>query len=156
MSYRTFTEALKELNLELPATNAPRGSYAPAIKAGDLLFVAGQAPRVNGELKFSGRVGHELTIEQGREAAQLCALNVLGHLAHATGDDPSKVVTAVRLAGVVNSAEDFTAHSQVLDAASDLIAKVLGTAGQHARIATGASSLPSGMAVEIEAIFQLK
>ena len=156
MSYCTFTEALKELNLELPPCNAPRGSYVPAVKAGDLLFVAGQAPRVNGELKFSGRVGRDLTVEQGREAAQLCALNILGHLAQATGDDPSKVVTAVRLAGVVNCAKDFTAHSQVLDAASDLIAKVLGASGQHARIATGASSLPSGMAVEIEAIFQLK
>lgn len=156
MSYRTFTEALKELNLSLPPSNAPRGSYVPAVKAGDLLFIAGQAPRVNGELKFSGRVGRELTLEQGREAAQLCALNILGHLAHVTGDDPSKVETAVRLAGVVNSAEDFTAHSQVLDAASDLIAKVLGASGQHARIATGAPSLPSGMAVEIEAIFQLK
>lgn len=156
MSYRTFTEALKELNLALPAVNQPRGSYVPAAKAGDLFFIAGQAPRVNGELKFSGRVGRDLSIDQGREAKQICALNVLSHLAYATGDDPSKVVAAVRLAGVVNSAEDFTAHSQVLDAASDLIAKVLGSAGQHARIATGASSLPSGMAVEIEAIFQLE
>lgn len=156
MSYKTFTEALREFNLELPPVNPPRGSYVPAIKAGDFLFVAGQAPRLNGELKYSGRVGRDLSIEEGREAAKLCALNIISHLANATGDDPSKVVTAVRLAGVVNCAEDFTAHSQVLDAASDLIAKVLGVAGQHARIATGASSLPSGMAVEIEAAFLLK
>ncbi|HEY9320966.1 MAG TPA: RidA family protein [Achromobacter sp.] len=156
MSAATISARVRGLGLTLPAANPPRGSYVPAVRAADLLFVAGQAPRLDGVLMFSGRVGRDLTIEQGREAAQLCALNVLGHLAQACGDDLTRVVGAVRLAGVVNCADDFDAHSQVLDGASNLIAAVLGDAGRHARIATGASSLPSRMAVEVEAIFQLK
>ncbi|CAM4234759.1 Endoribonuclease L-PSP/chorismate mutase-like domain-containing protein [Bordetella tumbae] len=156
MSTATLSARLRELGMTLPSTNPPRGAYVPAMRAGDLLFIAGQAPRLDGVLKFSGRVGRDISIEAGREAAQICALNVLGHLAHACDDQLDRVVAAVRLAGVVNCAEDFTAHSQVLDGASELIAAVLGDRGRHARIATGASSLPSGMAVEVEAIFQLK
>lgn len=156
MSAKTISGRLAELGLALPAINPPRGSYVPAVRAGDLLFVAGQAPRLDGVLKYGGRVGRDLSVEEGREAAALCALNVLGHVAQACGDDLDRVVGAVRLAGVVNCAEDFDAHSKVLDGASDLLAAVLGERGRHARIATGASSLPSGMAVEVEAIFQLK
>ncbi|OZI71324.1 RidA family protein [Bordetella genomosp. 12] len=156
MSQTTISGRLAELGKTLPAVNPPRGSYVPAVQAGELLFVAGQAPRLDGELKFSGRVGRDLSIEAGREAAELCALNVLAHLAQACGDDLSRVQAAVRLAGVVNCAEDFEAHSKVLDAASELLAALLGERGRHARIATGASSLPSGMAVEVEAIFQIK
>ncbi|MCG7324557.1 MULTISPECIES: RidA family protein [Achromobacter] len=156
MSATTISGRLAELGLALPTVNPPRGSYVPAVRAGDLLFVAGQAPRRNGVLEFSGRVGRDLSVEQGRDAAALCALNVLGHLAQACGDDLARVAGSVRLAGVVNCAEDFDAHSKVLDGASDLLTAVLGERGLHARIATGASSLPSGMAVEVEAIFQLK
>lgn len=156
MSANTISGRLAELGLSLPAANPPRGSYVPAVRAGDLLFVAGQAPRRNGVLEFSGKVGRDLSVEEGREAAALCALNVLGHLAHACGDDLTRVAGSVRLAGVVNCAEDFEAHSKVLDGASDLLSAVLGDRGRHARIATGASSLPTGMAVEVEAIFQLK
>lgn len=156
MSADLISTRLRELGLQLPAVNPPRGSYVPAVLAGDLLFIAGQAPRLDGVLRFSGRVGQDLTIEQGREAARLCALNVLGHLAQACHDKLDRVAGAVRLAGVVNCAEDFASHSQVLDGASDLIAAVLGERGRHVRIATGASSLPTQMAVEVEAIFQLK
>ena len=156
MSANTISGRLADLGLSMPDVNPPRGSYVPAVRAGDLLFIAGQAPRRDGVLEFSGRVGRDLDVEQGRKAAALCALNVLGHLAQACGDDLTRVVGAVRLAGVVNCAEDFDAHSKVLDGASDLVAAVLGQRGRHARIATGASSLPSGMAVEVEAIFQLK
>ncbi|MDQ8032676.1 MAG: RidA family protein [Bordetella sp.] len=156
MSGHTISGRLAELGLALPAVNPPRGSYVPSVRAGDLLFIAGQAPRLDGVLKFSGRVGRDLSVEAGREAAALCALNLLGHLAQACDDDLARVAGAVRLAGVVNCAEDFDAHSKVLDGASDLLAQVLGERGRHARIATGASSLPSGMAVEVEAIFQLR
>lgn len=156
MSANTISARVHELGLALPDINPPRGSYVPAVLAGDLLFIAGQAPRQGGALRFSGRVGRDLTLEQGREAARLCALNVLGHLAQACDDKRDRVAGAVRLAGVVNCAEDFALHSQVLDGASDLIAAVLGERGRHVRIATGASSLPTQMAVEVEAIFQLK
>ncbi|AHV91147.1 RidA family protein [Bordetella holmesii] len=156
MSHTTFSGRLAELGKRLPAVNPPRGSYVPAVLAGELLFIAGQAPRLDGVLKYAGRVGRDLSVQAGREAAELCALNVLAHLAAACNDELSRVVGAVRLAGVVNCAEDFDAHSKVLDGASELIAAVLGERGRHARIATGASSLPSGMAVEVEAIFQIK
>ena len=156
MSATTISGRLAELGLALPGINAPRGSYVPAVRAGDLLFVAGQAPRLDGVLKYAGRVGRDISVEAGRDAAALCALNILAHLAQACDDDPSRVAGAVRVAGVVNCADDFDAHSKVLDGASDLLAAVLGERGRHARIATGASSLPSGMAVEVEAIFQLK
>ncbi|OZI37409.1 hypothetical protein CAL29_03070 [Bordetella genomosp. 10] len=156
MSANTFSDRLAELGLALPAVNPPRGSYVPSVRAGDLLFIAGQAPRLDGVLKFAGKVGKDLTVEDGQQAARLCALNILGHLAAACNDDIGKVAAAVRLAGVVNCGEDFESHSKVLDGASELIAAVLGERGRHARIATGASSLPTGMAVEVEAVFQLK
>lgn len=156
MTTQSISARLRELGLKLPASNAPRGSYVPFLAAGDLLFVAGQAPRLDGILKFAGRVGIDLTVGQGQEAARICALNILGHLAQAVDDDFGKVASVVRLAGVVNCGEDFQDHSKVLDGASDLLTSVLGEKGRHVRIATGASSLPSKMAVEVEAIIQLR
>ncbi|OZI42556.1 hypothetical protein CEK29_12475 [Bordetella genomosp. 5] len=156
MSANTFSARLRALGLDLPGINPPRGSYVPSVRVGDLLFIAGQAPRLDGVLQFEGRVGRDLDVEAGQRAARLCGLNVLAHLAQACDDDLERVAGFVRVAGVVNCAEDFKAHAQVLDGASNLFADVLGERGRHVRIATGASSLPSGMAVEVEAIVQLR
>ncbi|WP_433706012.1 RidA family protein [Paraburkholderia sacchari] len=156
MSQKTTIDArLAELGLSLPEASVPRGSYLPAVRSGAYIQVAGQGPRLNGELLFAGKVGIDISVEDGQRAAQLCALNILSHLARMLNGDFSRVVRVVRVAGVVQCGPDFTEHAKVLNGASDLFFAVLGEAGQHARIATGANSLPSGMAVEVEAMVEV-
>ncbi|MFB9122541.1 RidA family protein [Paraburkholderia dipogonis] len=147
---------LGELGLSLPPASVPRGSYVPAVRTGNYIQVAGQGPRWDGELKFAGKVGRDLTIKEGQRAAELCALNILSHLSRMLDGDLSRVVRIVRVAGVIQAESSFTEHAKVLNGASDLFFAALGEPGQHARIATGASSLPSNMAVEIEATVEIK
>lgn len=146
---------LAELGLELPLVNPPQGNYLPYKRTGNLVFVAGQGPRRNGQLLFKGTVGGDLTLEQGQEAARLCALNILVQLRMACDGDLGRVVSMVRLAGLVRCTAEFEDQAKVLNGASDLICEVLGPAGPHARIASGTHALPSGMAVEIEAIAEI-
>jgi enamine deaminase RidA (YjgF/YER057c/UK114 family) len=156
VSQKTTIDArLAELGLTLPEASVPRGSYLPAVRSGNYIQVAGQGPRLNGELLFAGKVGSDISVEDGQRAAQLCALHILSHLARMLDGDLSRVVRVVRVAGVVQCGADFTEHAKVLNGASDLLFAVLGEAGQHARIATGANSLPSGMAVEVEALVEV-
>jgi enamine deaminase RidA (YjgF/YER057c/UK114 family) len=154
-SKTTIDARLSELGLSLPEASVPRGSYLPAVRSGNYIQIAGQGPRLNGELLFAGKVGSDISVEDGQRAAQLCALNILSHLARLLDGDFSRVVRVVRVAGVVQCGPDFTEHAKVLNGASDLFFTVLGEAGQHARIATGANSLPSGMAVEVEAMVEV-
>lgn len=151
----TIDARLAELGLELPPASVPRGSYLPAVRSGNYLQIAGQGPRLNGELLYAGRVGADLSVDDGQRAAQLCALNVLSHIGRMLDGDFSRVVRIVRVAGVVRCDADFTEHSTVLNGASDLFFAVLGEAGRHARIATGTNALPSGMAVEVEATVEV-
>ena len=151
----TIDARLAELGLELPPASVPRGSYLPAVRSGNYLQIAGQGPRLNGELLYAGRVGADLSVDDGQRAAQLCALNVLSHIGRMLDGDFSRVVRIVRVAGVVRCDADFTDHATVLNGASDLFFAVLGEAGRHARIATGATALPSGMAVEVEATVEV-
>ena len=146
---------LAELGLELPPASVPRGSYLPAVRSGNYLQIAGQGPRLNGKLLYAGRVGADLSVDDGQRAAQLCALNILSHIGRMLDGDFSRVVRIVRVAGVVRCDADFTDHATVLNGASDLFFAVLGEAGRHARIATGATALPSGMAVEVEATVEV-
>ncbi|WP_213305752.1 RidA family protein [Paraburkholderia sacchari] len=156
MSQKTTIDArLAELGLSLPEASVPRGSYLPAVRSGGYIQIAGQGPRLNGELLFAGKVGIDISVEDGQRAAQLCALNILSHLARMLNGDFSRVVRVVRVAGVVQCGPEFTEHAKVLNGASDLFFAVLGEAGQHARIATGANSLPSGMVVEVEAMVEV-
>lgn len=156
MGIATISGRLAAAGYQLPIVNLPRGSYTASVFTGDLLFIAGQAPRINGELVHAGQVGRDLSVDEGQSAAEICALNILAHLAAACDDQVERVVQAVRLAGIVNCAADFADHAKVLDGASDLIVRILGDQGRHTRVASGASSLPSRMAVEIEAVFQIK
>ncbi|OED46949.1 RidA family protein [Leisingera sp. S232] len=146
---------LAELGIELPASNPPQGNYLPYRKTGNLVFIAGQGPRNAGELVYKGIVGQDLTLEQAQDAARLCALNLLGQLRNACDGDLDRVTGVIRLAGLVRCTVDFEAQAKVLNAASDLICDVFGPAGAHARIASGTHALPSGMAVEIEAVFEV-
>jgi enamine deaminase RidA (YjgF/YER057c/UK114 family) len=143
------------MGLELPRAAAPAGAYVPWVRSGALLFVAGQLPIWNGELRYRGRIGTDLTVTQGQAAARLCALNLLAQVGEACEGDFSRITRVVRLNGFVQTPPDFTDHPQVLNGASDLLLALLGDAGRHTRVAIGAVSLPRGAAVEIDGIFEL-
>ncbi|ACP23417.1 probable transcriptional regulator (plasmid) [Sinorhizobium fredii NGR234] len=147
---------LARLGLELPETNPPQGNYLPFVQSGFLVFVAGQGPRKGGQLVYKGVVGGDLTVADGQAAARLCALNILGQLRSACSGDFDRIVRLIRLAGLVRCTPDFEDQAKVLNAASDLMCDVLGEPGRHARIASGTHALPSGMAVEIEAVAEIR
>lgn len=147
---------LRELSLELPPPPSLATTYEPFVKVGSLVFVSGQLPFWKGELKYVGKVGSTVSIEDGQEAARLCALNILSQLKVACEGDLNRVLRCVRLGGFVNATDDFKEHSKVMNGASELMIAIFGEKGRHARAAVGANSLPFGVAVEIEAIFEVK
>ena len=146
---------LKEMGFSLPQAAAPAANYVPYVISGSTVFVSGQIPFLNGEKMHMGRVGEDLGVEEGVKAAQACALNILAQIDHAVSGDWSKVKRCVKLGGFVNCTPDFTDQPLVINGASNLIAEAMGEAGKHARFAVGAPSLPLGVAVEIDAIFEL-
>lgn len=146
---------LAELGLRLPPANPPQGNYLPFQRSGNFVFVAGQGPRIAGEVVYKGIVGDDLTLEEGQQAARICALNILSQLHTACQGDLERISRMVRLAGIVRCSADYGDQAKVLNAASDLICAVLGSAGPHVRIASGTHALPEGMAVEIEAIAEI-
>lgn len=146
---------LKELGLELPNAAAPAANYIPFVVSGKLVFVSGQITVWNGERKFIGKVGKEFSVEQGQEAAKLCALNLIAQARAACGGDLDRVQRCVKLTGFVNSTPDFTDQPKVVNGASDLMVAVFGDKGKHARAAVSAGALPLGVAVEVEAIFEI-
>jgi len=142
---------LKELGIELPQPTAPLANYVPFTVSGSLVFIAGQISQWNGERRFVGKLGAAISIADGQQAARLCALNIIAHLRVAAGGDLDRVRRCLRLGGT----PDFTDMPQVVNGASDLMVEVFGDAGRHARAAVGTSSLPGGVAVEVEATFEL-
>ncbi len=147
---------LKELKIELPQASAPVANYVPFVRTGDLLFIAGQICQWQGERRFIGKLGQEIKLEQGQEAARLCALNILAQVKSALDGDLDRVLRCVRLGGFVNSVPDFVQQPQVVNGASDLIVQVFGDAGRHARTAVGVNVLPGNVAVEVDAIFEVR
>jgi len=152
----SIQDRLLELGVHLPAAPAPAANYVPAVRAGNLLFIAGQVPVQDGQAQYLGKVGAELSVEDGQRAARLCAINVLAQVAQALGGDLGRVVRCVRVGGFVNAVPEFTEHPKVVNGASDLLVAVFGEAGKHARTAVGAGSLPRGVAVEVEAVFEVR
>lgn len=150
-----LAEKLKQLGYDLPQAAAPAANYVPYVIAENMLFVAGQIPFLNGQKMHIGRVGGDLSPEQGVEAAKACALNILAQAHAAAQGNWTRIKRLVKLGGFVNCTPDFTAHPTVINGASDLMVAVMGDAGKHARFAVGAPSLPLGVAVEIDAIFEL-
>ena len=147
---------LGELGIELPDVAAPVANYVPYVVTGNLVFVAGQGPWWKGDSKgHVGRVGSDLTVDQGREAARRCAINILAALKAACGGNLDRVVRCVKVGGFVNSAPDFFEQPKVVNGASDLFVAVFGDAGRHARFAVGASVLPFNIATEIDAHFEI-
>jgi enamine deaminase RidA (YjgF/YER057c/UK114 family) len=151
----TIDARLKELGIELPAGSAPAANYVPYVVSGKLVFVAGQISQKDGKPEFVGKLGRDFGIEEGQLAARLCALSILSHVRNAAGGDLDKVARCVRLGGFVNATPEFTDQPQVVNGASDLIVQIFGDKGKHARAAVGVASLPRGVAVEIDAIFEL-
>ncbi len=147
---------LRELGIALPQASAPAANYVPFVRTGDLLFIAGQVCMWNGERRFVGKLGREITLEQGQEAARLAGLNILAQLRTALAGDLDRVVRCVRLGGFVNSTEDFTDQPQVVNGASNLMVEVLGDQGRHARTAVGVNVLPFNLAVEVESVFEIR
>ncbi len=152
----TISGLVRALGLELPRTAPPAANYVPYVVSGPLLFLAGQVAQFNGTRPYVGKLGGTLSVEDGIRAAELCALNLLAWVAAATGDDAGRIARCVRLGGFVNCVPDFVDQPKVINGASDLIVNVLGERGRHARTAVGANVLPFDIAVEIDAIFELR
>ncbi len=148
-------DKLKDLGLSLPNPPQPVGSYLLAQQAGDLLFLSGTTCYLDGKLLYSGRVGMELTVEQGYTAARQAALNLLSVIKNSLGD-LDRVEKVVKLNGYVNSAPDFDRQPAVINGASDLMEKVFGERGRHARTSIGVSDLPGHIPVEIEMVVQIR
>jgi enamine deaminase RidA (YjgF/YER057c/UK114 family) len=146
---------LAELKLELPKAAAPVANYVPVVIVGNLAFLSGQVTAWTGEFKFRGKLGRDFNIEQGQEAARICALNIIAQLKAALGGDLDRVKRCVRLGVFVNSMPEFTDQPKVGNGASDLLVQIFGDAGKHARTAIGTNALPLDVAVEIDAIFEI-
>lgn len=153
--HKNVDRNLLQLGIELPEPAAAAGAYAPFVVIGRQLMISGQLPTWNGVLKYDGRVGAEITLQDGILAARLCGLNLLAQARAACGGNLDRVRRVLRLAGFVQATPGFTAHPKVLNGASELMVEVFGQAGQHARVAVGVASLPLGAAVEVEAFFEI-
>jgi len=148
-------DRLKALGIELPVPSTPGANYVQFVRTGNLLFLTGQLAQWNGERRFIGKLGREFGVEEGQQAARLCALNLIAHLRVALDGDLDRVVRCIRIAGYVNSLPGFVSQSQVLNGASDLFVEVFGEAGRHTRMAVGVSALPYDVAVEVEGLFEV-
>ena len=150
-----FDQKLNELNLSLPDAKSPVGNYVATKVTGKLLFVSGQISiNEKGEL-IKGKLGKDLDTEAGYNAAKRCALSIISQVKKACNDDLSKVKSCIKLTGFVNSTDDYNEQPKVINGASDLIASVFGDSGTHTRAAVSTNSLPLGVAVEVDAIFEL-
>ena len=150
-----FEEKIKELKIELPEAKAPVGSYVASKVCGNMLFISGQISiSANGEL-IKGKLGQELKTDEGYEAAKRCGLSIVSQVKKACNGDLSKIKSCIKLTGFVNSTKDFIEQPKVINGASDLIASVFGDAGMHTRAAVSTNSLPLGVSVEVDAIFEL-
>ena len=151
----TPEEKLQQLGIVLPDASSPVATYVNAVQTGNLLFLAGKGPGKGDGTYITGKVGRDLTVEQGYEAARLTAINQLAVLKAYLGD-LSRVKRIVKVTGMVNATDDFTQHPEVINGFSDLMVAVFGDAGKHARAAVGMASLPRNIAVEIELIVEIE
>ena len=150
-----YENKIKDLNIKLPEAKPPVGSYVATKIVGSLLFISGQIS-INEEGKLiKGKIGEDLSTEDGYEAAKRCGLSIVAQAKAACNDDLSKIKSCVKLTGYVNSTENFTDQPKIINGASDLIAAIFGDAGMHTRAAVSTNSLPLGVSVEVDAIFGL-
>ena len=151
----TVDDNIKKLNIKLPDAPDPVGSYVATKIAGKLLYISGQVS-INEKGEFiKGKVGKELNLEEGYEAAKRCALNIISQAKKACNNDLSKIKSCIKLTGYVNSIDSFTDQPKIINGASDIISSIFGDSGKHTRAAVSTNSLPLGVAVEVDAIFEL-
>lgn len=148
-------EKIKELGFEIPQLPKPLAAYIPALHIGDMVYTSGQVPIQNGELKYAGKIGEDLTVEQGQKAAEICALNGLSAIKSVI-NDLDKIDRIIKVTVFVNSADGFTDQPIVANGASELLGNIFGDAGRHVRSAVGVNELPIDSAVEIEMIVKVK
>tara|TARA_B100001121_G_scaffold187554_1_gene163800 strand:- start:327 stop:788 length:462 start_codon:yes stop_codon:yes gene_type:complete len=150
-----FNDKIKELNINLPEAKPPVGNYVATKISGKMLYISGQiSVDENGQL-IKGKIGKDLDVEAGYNAAKRCALSIIAQVKKTCNDDLSKVKSCIKLTGFVNSTDEFIDQPKVINGASDLIASVFGDAGMHARAAVSVNSLPLGVSVEVDAVFEL-
>lgn len=152
---QSIDQKLASLNISLPTPPQVVANYVPYVVAGNMVIISGQLPIEEGVLAFKGKVGQDVSLEEGQLAARACALNILTHLKIACGGDWGRVKQCVRLGGFVNCNPDYADQPKVINGASDLMVEVFGESGRHARAAVGVNALPLGAAVEVEATFLL-
>lgn len=150
----TFETRLAELGIILPSSPAPAANYVPYVQTGDLVYISGQIS-MDADGLVTGKLGDGFSIEDGYAAARLCGINLIAQLKAACDGDLDRLVRVVKLNGFVNATQDFTDHPKVINGTSDLMVEVFGEQGRHARAAVGSASLPLGVAVEVEGIFQI-
>ena len=146
---------LEELGLTLPEAVAPVANYVPYVTSGRTVTLSGMLPMSGGKPQYIGKLGADISVEDGYQAAQLCGLNMLAHVENAAGGDLDQVARVVKLGIFVNSTADFTDQPKVANGVSDLMVNVFGDAGKHARFAMGAGQLPFGVAVEVDGVFEI-
>ncbi len=151
-----FDENIKNLGLNIPDLPKALANYVPYKLIGKTIYISGQAPVQNGELIYKGKVGSDISIEEGIEAAKLCVINIIAALKTGLEGDWDKLDSFVKLTGFVNCQDNFTDQPKIINGASDMLVEIFGDQGRHARVAVGSNALPLGIAVEIDAIVQLK
>ena len=152
----SFEENIKNLGLNIPELPKALANYVPYKIVGKTMYISGQAPVKNGELIYKGKVGSDISVEDGIEAAKLCVINIIAAVKTGLEGDWSKLDSFVKLTGYVNCQDTFTDQPQIINGASDMLVEIFGDQGRHSRVAVGSNALPLGIAVEIDAIVQLK
>lgn len=152
----TVDGRLKDLGIEIPTPAAPAANYIPFVKSGNLVFVSGQIPLVAGKIEGVGKVGKDFTTEQAKAIARICAINLIAQAKAACGGDLDRVARVVKVGGFVNCVDGYTEQPEVVNGASDLMVAVFGDKGRHSRFAVGTNALPRGVAVEVEAVFEVE
>tara|TARA_Y100000590_G_scaffold455417_1_gene604023 strand:- start:954 stop:1418 length:465 start_codon:yes stop_codon:yes gene_type:complete len=150
-----FEQNIKNLNIDIPDISPPLANYVSYKISDKLIFLAGQGPIKNGSVMYKGKVGVDITEVEGIKAAELCCINIIANLKSALNSEWEKIDHFVKLGGFVNCKSDFTNHPQIINGASDLLVKIFGEKGKHARFAVGSNSLPMDIAVEIDAIVKI-
>ena len=151
-----FDENIKNLGLNIPELPKALANYVPFKIVGKTMYISGQAPVRNGEMIYKGKVGSDISIEDGVQAAKLCVINIISALKTGIEGDWDKLDSFVKLTGFVNCQDNFTEQPKIINGASDMLVEIFGDQGRHARVAVGSNALPLGIAVEIDAIVQLK
>ena len=151
-----FDENIKNLGLNIPELPKALANYVPFKIVGKTMYISGQAPVRNGEMIYKGKVGSDITIEEGIEAAKLCVINIIAAVKTGLEGDWNKLDSFVKLTGFVNCQDSFTDQPQIINGASDMLVEIFGDQGRHTRVAVGSNALPLGISVEIDAIIQLK